>query len=152
MPDEKGVFFFNGSAYEVNRVLIYSVVQGLHSFRREWSIVNNLLFPFTSRPRVNHISGCKLFGFLALRELRIAGVFHGVQVVKPAPELIESVHGWQELISVTQVILTKLSCGIAQVSQETGKRGYPLGQTDRVTRQPHGVQARTHWKLPCNRS
>jgi len=45
--------------------------------------------------------------------LRWAGSSHRVEVIEVAKELIESVHGRQELVAVAQVVLAELAGGIA---------------------------------------
>ena len=59
------------------------------------------------------------------RLLRVVGmrrVFHGVQVIQVAEELVEAVHGGQELIAVAEVVLAELAGGVALRFERGGNR------------------------------
>ena len=43
-------------------------------------------------------------------------VFHRVEVVEVAEELVEAVHGRQELVAVAQVVLAELAGGVAHAT------------------------------------
>src|SRR5688572_22531455 len=50
-----------------------------------------------------------------LRVLWIVGIlrlFLSIQMVKVSEKLVEAMYGWQELVPVTQVILTELACSV----------------------------------------
>src|SRR5262249_7159566 len=46
-----------------------------------------------------------------VRQLRL---FLGVEVVEIAEELIETVHGWQELVAIAQMVLAELARDVTQ--------------------------------------
>jgi hypothetical protein len=52
----------------------------------------------------------------------VAGVFHRVEVVEVAEELIEPMHRGQELVQVAKVILAELSRGISHGLEHRGDR------------------------------
>jgi hypothetical protein len=52
----------------------------------------------------------------------------GVQVVEVAEELVEPVVRRQKLVAVTQVVLTELTCGVAQLLQDHRDRRILLTQ------------------------
>jgi hypothetical protein len=69
------------------------------------------------------------FGFEG-RVFWIVGVFGlilGVEVIKIAKELIEAMHGWQELVAVAEVVLAELCGRIALRLEEFGD-GRVLGR------------------------
>src|SRR5258705_10680192 len=68
---------------------------------------------------MNHVAGTDA-GQQRLRVVAVGRVLHRVEVIEVAIELIEAVHGRQELVEVTQVVLAELS------------RGVPLGFTTQV--------------------
>ena len=55
----------------------------------------------------------------------MAGVFHRVQVIEIAEELVEAVHRGQELVPVAEVVLAELAGGVAQ-RLERGGDGHRL--------------------------
>ena len=57
----------------------------------------------------------------------MAGVFHRVEVIEIAVELIEAVHRRQELVQVAQVVLAELTGGVAHRLQRGGD-GRRLGR------------------------
>ena len=52
-----------------------------------------------------------------LRIIRVPRVLHRIEVIEIAPELIEPVDAWQELVLVSQVVLAELPGGVAQLLQ-----------------------------------
>ena len=48
-----------------------------------------------------------------LRVVGVRGVFHRVEVIEVAEELVEAVDGRQELIEVAEVVLAELAGGVA---------------------------------------
>jgi hypothetical protein len=52
-------------------------------------------------------------------------------VVEVAEELVEAMHGWQELVAVAEVVLAELAGGVAERLQELGDCRVPRLQPDR---------------------
>ena len=50
-----------------------------------------------------------------LRIAGVRGIFHRVEVIEVAEELIEAVHRRQELVEVAKVVLAELARGVAHV-------------------------------------
>ena len=57
-----------------------------------------------------------------LRVVGVRGVFHRVQVIQVAEELVEAVDGGQEFVQVAQVILAELAGGVALRFERGGNR------------------------------
>ena len=60
---------------------------------------------------------------LERRVLRIVGIlrlFLGVEVIEVAEELVEAVHGRQELVLVAEVVLAELAGGVAERLEQLG--------------------------------
>jgi hypothetical protein len=57
-------------------------------------------------------------------------VFHRVEMIEIAEELVEAVNGRQELIEITEMVLAELSCGVAHGLQHRGNSGRSSGQAD----------------------
>ena len=64
------------------------------------------------RPAVDHVARADLVQQL-LRVAGVRGVFHRVEVIEVAEELVEAVDGGQELVEVAEVVLAELAGGIA---------------------------------------
>ena len=76
------------------------------------------------------------------RIFRIVGVFGlvlGVEVIKIAKELVEAVHGRQELVAVAEVVLAELSGGIALRLEQLGD-GWVLGRQPLLCRRQSDLQ------------
>ena len=82
-----------------------------------------------------------------LRIVRQLRLLLGVEVVEVAVELVEAVHGGQELVAVAQVVLAELAGGIAERLEQLGDRRVFLLQAERRAGQADlgqaGAQART---------
>jgi hypothetical protein len=60
------------------------------------------------RPAMDHVARADLY----LERLRVVGmgrVFHRVEVIEVAEELVEAVNGRQELVEVAEVVLAELA-------------------------------------------
>jgi len=68
-----------------------------------------------------------------VRQLRL---LLGIQVVEVAEELVEAVHGREELVLVAQVVLAELSGGIAQRLEQLSDRRVLSSQPDIGTGDP----------------
>ena len=76
-----------------------------------------------------------------LRIVRQFRLFLGVQVVEIAVELVEAVHGRQELVAVAEMVLAELAGGIAERLEQLGDRRVFLLQPERGARQADLGQA-----------
>ena len=63
------------------------------------------------RHRADHVARTDL-GPQVLRIVRMAGVFHRVEVIEIAEELVEAVHRRQELVLVAEMVLAELAGGV----------------------------------------
>jgi hypothetical protein len=80
-----------------------------------------------------------------LQILRIVGVeriFHRVQVIEVPEELIETVHGGQKLVTVTEVVFSKLPSRVTHLFQYGRDSRRLGGQADRGSRLADGCQPR----------
>ena len=71
------------------------------------------------RPAVDHVARADLVQQL-LRVVGVRRVFHRVEVIEVAEELVEAVDGRQELVEVAEVVLAELAGGVAQVFERRG--------------------------------
>jgi xanthosine utilization system XapX-like protein len=69
-----------------------------------------------------------MISFEIVRVVELLGLFLGVQVIEVAVELVEPVHGRQELVAVAQVVLAELPGRVAKGLQDLGQRGVFLLQ------------------------
>ena len=89
--------------------------------------------------------------FLNSGSLRIVGVLRlllGVQVVEVAEELVEAVHGGQDLVVVAQMVLAELAGGIALRLEELGDGRVLRLQAERRARHADLGQAGADRRLP----
>ena len=106
---------------EFERVLRDLVVDGLHPFLRQRPGVFHSLPTFAVAPAMKDTARAEeLLELRVLRIIRVLGLFFRIEVVQVAEKLIEAVHRWQELILVAQMVLAKLSGGIAERLQKFG--------------------------------
>jgi hypothetical protein len=60
------------------------------------------------------------------QECRVVGIIwqfwllFGIQVIEIAKEFLESVHGWQIFIAVTEVVLSELTGGVTERLEQFG--------------------------------
>ena len=59
---------------------------------------------------------------LALRVLRVVGLFHRIEVVEDPVELVEAVDGGQVFVAIAQVVLADLRRRVAQRLEDVGDR------------------------------
>ena len=71
--------------------------------------------------RVDHVARADLVQQI-LRVVGMRRVFHRIEVIEVAEELIEAVNGGQELIEVAQVVLAELAGGVALRFERGGDR------------------------------
>ena len=60
----------------------------------------------------------------------VLGLLLGVEVVQVAEELVEPVHGGQELVEVAEVVLAELAGGVPERLEQFGDRRVLWLQTD----------------------
>ena len=114
-------------------------VQGALAFLAERPVVLDALGAVIVGPAVHDaaLAESELFDDLGvLREVVLLRVLAGVQVVQDAEELIETVHGRQVLVAVTQVVLAELARPITQRLEHLGQRRIFLLQADLRPGQP----------------
>ena len=70
-----------------------------------------------------------------------------IEVIKVAEELVEAMHGRQELIAVPEMVLAELSGHIAERLEQFGECRILFGETFFRTRQPNFQKAGPHWAL-----
>jgi hypothetical protein len=85
---------------------------------------------------------------LVARVVGLLGLLLGVQVVEVAVELVEPVHGRQELIAVAQMVLADLGGHVPLRLEQLGQRRILRLDALRRTRHAHGGQTRAHRQLP----
>jgi hypothetical protein len=81
------------------------------------------------------------------RVVRLLRILFGVQVVEVAEELVEAVHGRQELVPVAEMVLAELAGRVAERLQELGDRHVLRLQAHRRSRYAHFAQARAEHAL-----
>src|SRR5262249_15781174 len=110
----------------------------LHALGSERSSVFDLLSPVRVGPAVQYPTGSELLLELWIfRIVRTLGLLFRVEVVKVPEEFIEPVSRWKELVSVTEMVLTKLSTYIAERLQHIGDRWVFRPQTEIGSWQSH---------------
>ena len=128
------------------------VVHGLHPFGIERAgVLDPLLADLAparllgrvvsiGRPGMHHVARADLV--LELRRVVGMGrVFHRIQVIEVAEELVEAVHGRQELVAVAQVVLAELTRCIAHRLEDRRGGRRLRGQADRGARLADGRHA-----------
>ena len=132
-PDEEGLVVGFGLIYELQGEIADFVVHGFHALGIKCAGVLDLLLAdlaparhlgrvvHVGRPGMNHVARAddvqQILGVVGMRR-----VFHRVQVVQVAEELVEAVDGGQEFIEVAEVILAELAGGVAQLFERGGNR------------------------------
>jgi hypothetical protein len=81
------------------------------------------------------------------RIVGLLGLLLGIEVVEVPVELVEAVHGRQELVSVTHVVLADLSGDVTLLPEQLRQRGVLMLQAHRGTRKADGGQPRPHRQL-----
>ena len=86
------------------------------------------------RPGVDHVARADLVQQI-LRIVGMRRVFHRVEVIEVAEELVEAVDGRQELVAVAEVVLAELAGGVA-LRFERGGDGAGFGRQAGLARPP----------------
>ncbi len=132
-PDEERLAVRVRLVDERQRLVADLVVYRLHARRAQFTGILDLLLADLAptrihsrviagrRPRVQHVARAYLVAQI-LRIVRMARVFHRVEVVQVAVELIEPVHRRQELVAVAEVVLAELTGGVAHRFQHRRDR------------------------------
>jgi len=115
------------------------VIDGLHALLGERAGVLDT----PVGPAVDHTLRSELLPELGiLRIVRQLRLLFGVQVIEVAVELVEAVHGRQHLGPVAQVVLSKLTRGIAVRLEQPGDRGVFLLHAEIGPGHSHLAEAR----------
>ena len=94
------------------------VVDGLHPLLGQRAGVLDALGAVAVRPGVQDAARAEVLA--EVREVLVGrvvvelGLLLGVEVVEVAEELVEAVHGRQELVAVAEVVLAELAGGVAR--------------------------------------
>ena len=143
---EPGAALFRLPIDEIERRSEELFIHSLHALLGERSRVLDRLFAHLAELLVDGrvvLVGCFALQHAAraeflserrvLRIVRIVRLFLGIQVVEVAEEFIESMHGWQMLIAIAEVILAELAGGIAEMLHEISQPR-DLQSSDRASR------------------
>ena len=76
-----------------------------------------------------------------LRVVRVAGVFHRIEVIQVAEELVEPVHRGEELVFVAEMVFAELARGVTHRPQHRGDGRRLRRQADRRAGLAHGRHA-----------
>ena len=121
------------------------VVHGFHPLRIERAGVLDLLLAdlaparhlgrvvLVGRPAVDHVARADV----VQQFLRIVGmrrVFHRIEVIEVAEELVEAVDGGQELVAVAEMVLAELAGGVALRFERRGDGAGLGGQAESCAR------------------
>ena len=103
------------------------IIDGFHPFFGQGTCILNTLAALAIGPAMDHAARTEAFfkcfaigHFQIARIVFILRLFFGVQVVEVTKEFIKSMHGGKMLVQVTLVVLTELSCRIAQAFHDRG--------------------------------
>ena len=120
---------------EVERRPEEFLVNGLHALPGERTgVLDRLLadlaelvvdggIVLVGRLALQHAAWSELLAELrVLRIVRVFRLFLGVEVIEVAEELVEAVHGRKMLVAVTEMVLAKLTGGIAEILHELRDR------------------------------
>src|SRR5689334_5477114 len=123
-PDEERFAFSFCLVDEGQGVFENFIVDGFHALGvKRASVFDALLADFAParlvrrivgirRPGVNHVAGPDLV-LHGRRVIAMRWIFHRVEVIEIAKELIEAVHRWQVFVAITQMVLAELAGGVA---------------------------------------
>ena len=151
-PHEERFAVRLGLVDERQRVVADLVVDRFHARRTQLTGVLDLLLADLAparvdrrivggrRPRVQHVARTHDIQQV-LRIVRMARVFHRVEVVEVAVELVEPVHGRQEFVAVAEVVLAELARGVAHRLQDGCQRDRLRRQAGRRAGLTHGRHA-----------
>ena len=156
-PDEERLLVLVGAVDEVERSVEELPVHGLHPLLGDRASVLALLLAPRSEARVvagglgrgrhafKHAARAEILGEVRilrrLRIVRVFGLFLGVEVIEVAEELVEAVHGRQELVAVAEVVLAELAGHVALGFEQFGERRVLVREALLRRRQPDLEQA-----------
>ena len=91
--------------------------------------MSSVAIVFVGGPALQNAARSKfLFKIGILRIVRILGLLFGVEVIEVAEELIETMDGRQEFVTVAKMVFAKLSGGVSQaISRHQPRKDLPLG-------------------------
>ena len=96
-----------------------NIIDCFHSLWRKRTGVLDFLFAncppsrilrqivLVGRPAMKHVTRTD-FVLELRRIIAVERIFHGIEVVQIAEELIKPMNGWQKLIAITEVVLAEL--------------------------------------------
>ena len=126
-PAEKGLLGRGLALDEVLCRVIGFIVDRLHALLCQWSKIFDDLTAFAIGLGLDHATWPEDFAkCLAVGQDHVAGIvlvlrlFLGVEVIKAAEELIESVHGWQVFVAISLVVFSELPRSVALAFQDRG--------------------------------
>ena len=137
-PAEERFAVCFGLLNELQSEIADLVIHCLHPLRIKRAGIFDLLFAdlaparHVSRivcscgPAMNHVARADLIQQI-LRIVRMRRVFHRIEVIEVAEELVEAVDGGQEFIPVAEMVLAELAGGIA-LRFKRGGNGASLGR------------------------
>ena len=86
-----------------------------------------------------------------LRIIGMGRVFHCIEVVEVAEELVEAVDRWQELVAIAEVILAELAGGITLRLESGGNRAGFRRQSHFCAGLSDSGHPRANWQLTRNK-
>ena len=137
-PQKERLVVRLGLVDEGERLVANLVVDRFHPLRIERAGVLDLLLAdlaparhfgrviLVGRPTVNHVARPDLVEQF-LRVIWMRRIFHRIEMVEVAEELVEAVHRRQKFVLVAEMVLAELAGGVAHALQRVGN-GYRLGR------------------------
>src|SRR5215469_4681620 len=138
-PNEKGLLVLHGLLNESSSVAVNFLVDCRHAGDVERASVLDLLSALTVGVTVDYPARTILFS-----EFRIFGIvitlrlLFGIQVVKVAKKLIESVNRRKVLVLVPEMVFAKLSCRVALFLKKIRDRRCPVWDSVWAARHANG--------------
>src|SRR6185369_12693147 len=139
VPKEEWLVVGDLLLHPVDRSSSYLFVDCFHALLGERTGIFDFLLAYTSKPRIlawiinvrcgalKHSAGTELLPeSWILWIVRIFRLLFCIQVIEVPKELVETVHCGKVFISVAEVVLTKLACGVTKWLQQFGY-GWVLG-------------------------
>ena len=148
-PDKERLVLFLGALHEVECLDHNLVIDRLHALACQGTCILDR----TTGKAMNHAARTKfLFEFRIFRVVWILWLFFGIQVIKVAEKLIETVRRWQHIVAITKVVFTKLTCLVTTRFQQGRKRWILFAHPLWRAWETHFGQTRADWRLSGNKS
>ena len=142
-PGKPGFIVFGVSFDEIHGMAYELIISRFHAFFCQWTgVFTDLLANFAKTWilslvvlirsfAIEHTAGTKLCTKLRIFGIvRVLRFFLRIEVIEVAKKLIKPVYRWQVLITVTEVVFTKLPSGITLWFQHLGQRRILFLQTE----------------------